>query len=110
MEMNDRLPVPGSLPGDWAVPVDPIGFGEILSQAAMAIHHALHPLSVLIHSFLGVRVPGDTDLAMWAMLAWLLGSREGEAAKKLGLVVAAALARGRRARGRADELGERLQG
>jgi len=48
-------------------------------------------LSMLVHRFLGVRAPGDVDLAMWAMITWLLGSRESEAARKLGLVVAAAL-------------------
>ena len=30
------------------------------------------------------------DTAAYAMLAWLLGSREGEAARKAGLVLAAA--------------------
>ncbi len=40
---------------------------------------------------LGVRAPGDLDLAMWALLAWLLGSRESELAKKLGFLLAVAL-------------------
>ena len=74
------------------MPVAPPGFGVLLARVATCIHYALHPLSTLIHRFLGVGVTGDVDIALWALVAWLLGSREGEAARKAGLVLAAALA------------------
>ena len=73
------------------MPVGPTGLEEVFSQAAMYIHAALHPLSILIHSFLGVRVTADVDLAAWALLTWIMGSRESEAVKKLGFVGAMAL-------------------
>ena len=73
------------------MPVTPTGLEEPLAQAAAVIHAALHPFTWLLGR-LGFRAPGDLDLAAWALLSWLLGSREGEAVKKLGLVVAAALA------------------
>ena len=50
------------------------------------------PLSALVYRLLRLRAAGNIDLAVWALLAWLLGSREGEAARKAGLVLAAALA------------------
>ncbi len=73
------------------MPAGPAGLEE-LARAAMYIHLGLHPLSMLLDRFLGITVPGDLDLAMWALLAWLLGSRESELAKKLGFIVAMVLA------------------
>ena len=74
------------------MPVAPSGFGVLLARAAVGIHAALHPLSTLIHRFLGVGVTGDVDIALWALIVWLLGSREREGVKKAGLVLAALLA------------------
>ena len=67
--------------------VAPTSLGDAFAQAAMAIHHVLHPLTLLLER-LGFRVPGDVDLAAWAMLAWLLGSREAETARRLGFLLA----------------------
>ena len=73
------------------MPMGPTGFEEVFSQAAMYIHLGLHPLSTLLGRLLGIRAPGDVDLAAWTLLAWLLGSRESEAVKKAGFMVAMAL-------------------
>ena len=56
------------------------------------MHSSGPPPLTLLGRLLGVRAPGDLDLAAWALLSWLLGSRESEAMKKAGFVVAAALA------------------
>ncbi len=74
------------------MPVASPGFGEILSRIAAGIHAALYPVSTLVYMLLRLRVTSDIDLAAWALVAWLLGSRESELARKLGFIVAALLA------------------
>ena len=66
------------------------GVEGFFSQVAVAIHYALHPLSTLLGR-LGLGATGDVDIPFWALLAWLLGSRENEAAKKLGFILAVGL-------------------
>jgi len=73
------------------VPAAPLGLEELLARIATGIHVALHPLSTLLGR-LGVSITGDVDIALWALVAWLLGSRESEGVKKAGLVLAALLA------------------
>lgn len=73
------------------MPVSPLGLREVFAQAAAYIHLGLHPLSKLAYRFSRHQGAGDLDLAAWALLSWLLGSRESETLRKLGLVAAAAL-------------------
>ena len=73
------------------MPAPAPGLEELLARIATGISYALHPLSALL-ARLGVRVTGDVDIALWALLTWLLGSREREGVKKAGLVLAALLA------------------
>ena len=75
------------------MPTTPTGFEELLAHVAMAISYALHPVSTLLGKA-GVTDRGleGLDTALYALIAWLLGSREREGVKKLGLVLAAALA------------------
>jgi len=73
------------------VPAGPLVLGELLAQAVEVLHLGLHPLSTLLARLLGVRAPGDLDLAAWALATWVLGSRESEPAKKLGFLLAMAL-------------------
>ncbi|BES82577.1 hypothetical protein [Pyrodictium abyssi] len=75
------------------MPAPAPGLEELFSQIAMAISCALHPVSTLL-ARAGVSGPGleGLDTAAYAMLAWLLGSREREGVKKAGFVLAVLLA------------------
>ncbi len=75
------------------MPAPAPGLEELLAHVAMAISYALHPVSTLLGKA-GVTGRGleGLDTALYALIAWLLGSRESELARKLGLVLAAALA------------------
>lgn len=75
------------------MPAGPTSLEELLAQIATCIHYTLHPVSTLLGKA-GVTGPGleGLDTAAYAALTWFLGSREGEAARKLGLVLAAGLA------------------
>ncbi len=67
------------------------GLGEALAQVSAYLHTVLHPVSTLL-LMLGIKAPGDVDIALWAIVTWLLGSRESEAVRRLGIVLVAAIA------------------
>jgi len=78
------------------VPAGPTGLEELLAQIAACIHYTLHPVSMLLGEA-GATGPGleGLDTTAYSMLAWFLGSRESEALRKLGFIVAAGSSRWR---------------
>ncbi|MEB3806626.1 MAG: hypothetical protein GSR73_03835 [Desulfurococcales archaeon] len=68
------------------------GLEELLAQIAAGIHYALHPVSTLLGKagVIGRGLEG-LDTAAYAILVWLLGSREAEGLRKLGFIVAVGL-------------------
>ena len=68
-----------------------MGVVEVFVQAAGYLNILLHPFTTAL-GLLGLKLPGDLDIAVWAIVAWVLGSREAEEAKKLGLILVALLA------------------
>lgn len=64
-----------------------------LQYVATWLYYVLHPVTTLLGK-LGVTGNGlgGLDTATYALATWLLGTRENEAARKLGIVLVAAIA------------------